>query len=98
MNVFKGMGEWCISVGQHLREQPSPSGLQSGPYGSPSTPVYFGRSSPSMSSLSSPSGAAHRNVSPLPRWAQGDGTNLLYQELTSDDEYFSRGKIQVLRP
>ncbi|XP_034254643.1 vinculin isoform X2 [Thrips palmi] len=77
-------------VGQHLREQPSPNGLQSGNYGSPSTPVYFGRSSPTISSLSSPSGGVHRNVSPLPRWAQGDGTNLLYQELTSDDEYFSR--------
>ncbi|XP_034254645.1 vinculin isoform X4 [Thrips palmi] len=86
----KGVGGWCISVGQHLREQPSPNGLQSGNYGSPSTPVYFGRSSPTISSLSSPSGGVHRNVSPLPRWAQGDGTNLLYQELTSDDEYFSR--------
>ncbi|CAG2057810.1 unnamed protein product, partial [Timema podura] len=62
-------------VGQSMRGQPGPG---PSPGGTLSPPL--GHKSPTM-----------RAVSPLPKWARGDNADLLYHELTSDDDHVDRG-------
>ncbi|XP_069694707.1 vinculin isoform X3 [Periplaneta americana] len=64
-------------VGSSLREQPGPG------------PTTVGRLSPHSPSHKVPSGGM-RAVSPLPKWARGENADLLYQELTSDDDHIDR--------
>ncbi|XP_063234330.1 vinculin isoform X2 [Bacillus rossius redtenbacheri] len=52
-----------------------------------------GQPSPGASPLSPPLGhrsPGMRAVSPLPKWARGDNADLLYHELTSDDDHVER--------
>nr|CAD7196506.1 unnamed protein product [Timema douglasi] len=61
-------------VGQSMRGQPGP-----GPSPGGTLSPTLGHKSPTM-----------RAVSPLPKWARGDNADLLYHELTSDDDHVDR--------
>ncbi|XP_021932455.1 vinculin isoform X3 [Zootermopsis nevadensis] len=62
-------------VGSSLREQPGPT--------------TAGQLSPHSPSHRAPYGGT-RAISPLPKWARGENADLLYQELTSDDDHADR--------
>nr|CAD7399014.1 unnamed protein product [Timema poppensis] len=65
-------------VGQSMRGQPGP-----GPSPGGTLSPTLGHKSPTMRTM--------RAVSPLPKWARGDNADLLYHELTSDDDHVDRG-------